>query len=405
MPRADIAVTSSPIDDLRHGSRLIIDAVRGVTDTVENLHRTIGRVEPITGPVVRGRTRGITGLVYRSIRGVTSAVGMGLDVSLGRLGPLLRTETTSPRRDALVAILNGILGDYLRDSGNPLAIDMQLRQHEQTLMLDRAALAGRFPQAGGKLLLMLHGLCMNDRQWLRDGRDYGASLAAELGYTPLYLVYNSGRNVSDNGRDLCEQLQRLVDAWPVPVSELSILAHSMGGLVSRSALHHAQVGDYSWPEVFGSLICLGTPHHGASLERAGNWVTSVASASPYSAPLGRIGALRSAGIKDLRRGSVSENDDVSSEHPHANATPFVALPDGLRCFVLAGSRQKHPTRAARSPLGDGLVSVSSALGQHRDPARCLQVPESHRAVCYGVNHMQLLSSDAVYQQVGAWMHS
>lgn len=399
-------MTSSPIDDLRHGSRLIIDAVRGVTDTVENMHRTIGRVEPLTGPVTRGHTRGITGLVYRSIRGVTSAVGVGLDVSLGQLGPLLRKEISSPRRDALVAVLNGVLGDYLVATGNPLAIDMQVRQNAQTLMLDRAALGERFPHAGGKLLLMLHGLCMTDRQWLRDERDYGAMLAAELGYTPLYLVYNSGRNIHDNGRALCEQLQRLVDAWPAPISELSILAHSMGGLVSRSALHYAQAGGYSWPEVFGSLVCLGTPHHGAPLERAGDWVTSVASASPYSAPLARIGALRSTGIKDLRRGSVRENDAAAeSDHPQANSTPFVPLPNGLRCFVLAGSRQKQPSKSLRSPLGDGLVSVQSALGQHRDPARCLQIPESHRATCYGVNHMQLLSSDTVYEQVRAWMHS
>lgn len=397
-------MTSSPIDDLRNGSRLIIDAVRGVTDTVENMHRTIGRVEPITGPVTRGRTQGITGLVYRSIHGVTTAVGLGLDVALGQLRPLLRNEMPSARRDALVAVLNGVLGDYLLDTGNPLAIEMQLRHDAQTLMLDRAALAARFPHAGDKVLLMLHGLCMNDRQWQRQGRDYGASLAAELGCTPLYLVYNTGRSIHDNGRDLCEQLQRLVDAWPVPITDLSMLAHSMGGLVSRSALHHAQAGAYTWPQVFGSLICLGTPHHGAPLERAGNWVTSVASASPYSAPLARVGALRSTGIKDLRRGSISDNDASQAGHPQSGVTPFVPLPEGLRCFALAGSRQKQPGKSARNPLGDGLVSVQSALGQHRDPNRCLQIPAPHRAICYGVNHMQLLSSDAVYETVRAWMH-
>ncbi len=386
----------SPIEDLRHGSRLIIDAVHGVTDTVENMHRTIGNIEPIAGPVTRGRTGGITGLVYRGIRGVTATVGMGLDVALGRLSPLLHKETTSARRDALVAVLNGVLGDYLLDTDNALATNMQLRQSGQMLALDRAALASRFPQAGGKLLLMVHGLCMNDRQWLREGHDHGAALAAELGYTPLYLAYNSGRSISDNGRDLCDQLQRLVDAWPVPISELSILAHSMGGLVARSALHLAQNGDYSWPEAIGSLVFLGTPHHGASLERAGNWVTSVATGSPYSAPLGRIGALRSAGIKDLRRGSISESDDPQS-------ASFVPLPDGLRFFMLAGSRQKQPGKSTRTPFGDGLVSVQSALGQHRDPDLCLQLPESHRAVHYDVNHMQLLSSATVYQQVRAWL--
>ena len=36
----------------------------------------------------------------------------------------------------------------------------------------------------------------------------------ELGYTPLYVRYNSGRHISENGRDLAEQLERLVAAWP-----------------------------------------------------------------------------------------------------------------------------------------------------------------------------------------------
>ena len=394
-------MTPSPIDDLRHGSRLIIDAVRGVTDTVENMHRTISAVEPVTGPVTHGRTRGITGLVYRGIRGITSAVGKGLDAALSRLGPLLRTESTSPRRDALVSVLNGVLGDYLIDTGNALAINMRIRQDGQALVLDRAWLTDRVPQAGNRLLLMVHGLCLNDRQWRRDGHDHGAALADELGYTPLYLVYNSGRHIADNGQDLCGQLQRLVDAWPVPVTELSILAHSMGGLVSRSALDVANGGSYSWTGVFGSLVCLGTPHHGASLERTGNWVTSVASGSPYSAPLARIGALRSAGIRDLHDGSIR----AEAGQAHTTEHSFVALPDGFRCFVLAGSRQKHPGHTARSPSGDGLVSVQSALGQHRDPARCLQIPESRRAVCLGVNHMQLLSSDAVYRQVRDWLQS
>lgn len=391
------------MNDLRHGSRLIIDAVHGVTDMVEHMHRTIARVAPITGAATPERMRGISGLVYRSVRGVTSAVGVGLDTALARLDPMLGEETTSARRDALVAVLNGVLGDHLFDSGNALGIDMQVRQEGRALRLEHGALATQFAPAGGKLLLMVHGLCMSERQWRRDGHDHGAALAAEFGYTPLYLFYNSGRRIADNGHDLSQQLQRLVDAWPVPVTELSVLAHSMGGLVTRSALHQAQAAGYSWPNVLGSLICLGTPHHGAALERAGNWVTSVASASPYSAPLARIGALRSAGIKDLRRGSISDNDNVHADHQNADTTAFIALPSGLRCFVLAGSRQKRPAKSARNPVGDGLVSVQSALGQHPDPARCLQVPELHRAVHYDVNHMQLLSSDTVFQQVRTWL--
>lgn len=57
---------------------------------------------------------------------------------------------------------------------NPLAISMHLRRNGDALDLTREALAAAIPQPGGKLLILAHGLCMNDLQWLRDGHDHGA---------------------------------------------------------------------------------------------------------------------------------------------------------------------------------------------------------------------------------------
>ena len=167
--------------DLHGFSRLTVDAVAGLTDLVEAMHHNIVSTTVPLGKAPSGRTRGITGFVYRSIRGVTRLVGGGLDAVLGRLVPLFGEKQSSPEREAVLAALNGVLGDYLEASGNPLAIRMCLRRNGHALQLDNTALAAAIPDAGGKLLVLAHGLCMNDLQWKRQGHDHGAALARDLG--------------------------------------------------------------------------------------------------------------------------------------------------------------------------------------------------------------------------------
>ena len=151
---------------------------------------------------------------------------------------------------------------------------------------------------------------MNDRQWNRDGHDHGAALADELGYLPLYLRYNSGLPISSNGRALAEMLETLIGNWATPVDELVIMGHSMGGLVARSACHHGQQAGHAWPKSLRKLVFLGTPHHGAPLERGGHGLDLVMDLSPYSMPFTRLSKARSAGITDLRHGVISSREDM-----------------------------------------------------------------------------------------------
>lgn len=390
-------------NDLQGVSRLVIDAVAGVTDIVEDMHRTIAGIAPPVGAPRGGRIGGISGLVYRSVRGITRAVGAGLDVGLGRLAPLLdRRGLPGPGREAMLAALNGVLGDYLEASGNPLAIPMQLRWQDQPLVLGGAGPS--VGPTGGRLLVLLHGLCMNDLQWRRDGHDHGAALAAELGYAPIYLRYNSGRRISSNGRELAGLLQRLLDSWPEPVTGLTLLGHSMGGLLARSAIHYATEAGLAWPTRLEALACLGSPHHGSPLERAGNRVDMLLGISPYSAPFTRLGMIRSAGIQDLRHGNLLDEDwcRQGTAHP-ADARRHLPLPQGPRCFLLAASKQKAAGTSARGPAGDGLVPVNSALGRHPQRARCLRVAAGHRAIHYGLNHFELLGNRDVYARLRRWL--
>jgi pimeloyl-ACP methyl ester carboxylesterase len=393
--------------DLRGAGRLAIDATIGLTNLVENLHHNILRTPGVLGTPSQEPTGGITGLVYRSIRGVTRLVGGSLDALLGQVALLAGPGAASPsaEREALLAALNGVLGDHLAETANPLATPMRLRRDGRALELTAPALAAALPQATGKVLLLAHGLCMNDRQWQRKGHDHGAALASIGGFTPIYLHYNSGLHVSANGLDLARLLDTLLSAWPVPVDELTIIGHSMGGLVARSAFHQGQAADMGWPKSLRQLVFLGTPHHGAPLERGGHWIDVILGASPYTAAFARLGKVRSAGITDLRHGSLLEVDWAGADrfaHGH-DSRRIVPLPSGVACYAMAASLADGPDGLHDKLLGDGLVPVRSALGQHAQARRCLAFEPDHQWVGYGINHLDLLDSAQVFEQLQRWL--
>lgn len=390
--------------DLLGAARLATDATAGLTDLVEAMHERIARV-PGIGKTLDGRTGGITGLVYKTIRGVTRIAGGSIEALLGLLAPALGAYESIRERDAIVAALNGVLGDYLVASGNPLAIAMELRSDGRALTPERDALAASLPAAGDKLLVLVHGLCMNDQQWLRDGHDHGAALERELGYTPVHLRYNSGLHVSINGHAFAHRIDRLVEAWPQPLRRLVIVTHSMGGLVTRSALHYGAQAGQRWTTRLDDLVFLGTPHHGAPLERAGHWVDLVLGATPYAAPFARLGRVRSAGITDLRHGHLLDEDWVGRDRfaRGGDRRQRVPLPDAVRCYALAASLGAQGGGLKGRLLGDGLVPLASALGQHPDVTRALAFPAERRWVGYGMNHLDLLSRPEVYARLKEWL--
>jgi hypothetical protein len=392
---------------LRGAARLATDATAGLTDLVEAVHERIARVPGLDRRPLDGRTGGVSGLVYKSIRGVTRLVGGSIDALLGLLAPALGPGTASPEREALVAALNGVLGDYLAASGNPLATTMSLRWQDRPLALvsPPAELAASLPGAGGRLLVLAHGLCMNDLQWRRGGHDHGAALARDLGFSPVYLRYNSGLHVSINGRALAGQLEQLVSAWPQPIERLVLLGHSMGGLLLRSALHSGAVAGHAWPARVGDLVCLGTPHHGAPLERAGHWVDQVLGATPYTAPFARLGKVRSAGITDLRHGFLLDEDWVGRDRfaRGPDRRQPVPLPAHVRCYAAAASIGAQAGDLKDRLLGDGLVPLDSALGRHADPLRTLAFAEDRQWVGHGMTHLDLLSRAEVYATLRRWL--
>ena len=413
-------VSTATASDLRGASRLVIDATAGITDLVEAMHRNIARVPVRTASVENGRATGITGFVYRTVRGVTRVVGGGLDAGLALLTPALASVPNVPARESVLSALNGVLGDHLAESKNPLAITMQVRHRGHALTLTRAGISEQMPNATGKIVVLIHGLCMNDLQWKTGGagaietHDHGAALQRDLGYTPVYLRYNSGLHVSTNGREFASTLKALLAAWPVPVESLVIVAHSMGGLVSRSAFHYGRKARHAWCKSLDKIVFLGTPHLGAPLERGGNWIDIVLGATPYASPLAKLGKIRSAGITDLRHGSVLDEDWLGQDRfePALDALTLVPLPASVRCYTIAaaiddGSKTQSVRATGKRLLGDGLVPLKSALGsavgKHDDPKRNLKFPPENQCVLHGVNHLGLLKASQVYPPLKAFV--
>ena len=396
--------------DLRGIAQLATEATAGVARMAEGVHQSVWSTLGAPSGATPSQTRGLTGLVYKGVQGVTQLVGKGVDSALAALQSVLTAGNPerpgSPEREAVVAALNGVLGDRLVASNNPLATPISLRYQGRALNWQAMPPPS---EVTGKVLLLIHGLCMNDLQWQvptdSSGSDHGAVLAAALDYTPVYVRYNTGLHTSQSGHALSAQLEQLVAHWPVPLTEITVLAHSMGGLVTRSAVQVAREAGLRWPAAVKNIVFLGTPHHGAPLERAGNWVDTILGSTPYTAPFAKLGQMRSAGITDLRYGHVLDADwqgrDRFQRQPDSRV--FLPLPEGIACFALAATTAGQRSALADRLIGDGLVPLHSALGEHDDPLRSLVFAPSCQRILYRMSHLALLNHPDVTDQVLQWL--
>ncbi|GAA4874754.1 alpha/beta hydrolase [Ferrimonas pelagia] len=389
-------------NDLQGSTRLTVEAIVAVTHIVESMHQTIATLALDRQPVERKRTRGISRYVYRGIRSYSHWLGKTLDKPLAKLGQRIDAQPRTAKRERLVAILNGVLGDHLEARDNPLAISMQWRQ--DGVALSTESLAQTLKAHNGRMLLMIHGLCMNDHLWQQGEHNHGLALAEALGLCPVYLYYNTGRPISDNGQQLAQQLAQLSEQLEVPL-QLAMVGHSMGGLLARSAVYYGQQRGDHWPAQLQKMVSLGTPHHGALLEKGGNLIDVVLPASPYSAPFTRLAQLRSRGITDLRYGHITEHDWGGRDRfvLGQDQRQVVPLPSGVDCYAIAAVRSEQRGIRSEQLVGDGLVSLNSALGRHRLPHYALAYPPSHCWVGRSMGHNDLLGDPTVFERLKDWL--
>ena len=395
----------SRLDLLRGTAQLAGEGFLGALDVVEGMHQAVldpfAKLLPFGDLLIRG-----TDFVYARLRDVGHVASTAAIGSLGLyeryLLPRSGEESDPTAPNAWISALNGAVGDHLEATRNPLALRLAFCRNGRALALDTKTLARELPCANGTLYVLVHGLGLNDSQWQdRDGEDFGSRLERDLGGSAVRLRYNSGRRISKNGREFARLLQQLVDAHPRRIERIVLIGHSMGGLVCRSACSHAARAGLPWRERLVAAICLGSPHLGAPLERIGGRLSAALESVPYTRALAKLTERRSAGVKDLRHGWCSDRDRPRGERRDAAPEALADIGDArwyLAAATLAGS--SDGTRARW--IGDGLVPVPSALGQHADPALSLQLPDAQRHVFRGLGHMDLMNHPRVYERLREW---
>jgi pimeloyl-ACP methyl ester carboxylesterase len=389
------ALTLLGFDELRQASGGIGSINRAVAGRV---FRALGPGAALVRPVHETVTRG----VFAGLGLGTRAIGMATAAAVGRReAPAL---STTPYGSALIAAVTGLRGDALEAEGSALCQPTAVRVGGEPVALDPDSLSQAFPDAGSRIVVFVHGLMTTEFSWSLGGREpYGARLARELGCTPVYVRYNSGRHISENGRSLSDLMEQLVAAWPVDAEQVALVGHSMGGLVARSACCHGSEDGADWARLVTHSVSLGTPHMGAPLEQAVHVLSAGLARLPETRPFANFLRRRSSGIRDLRRGSLVDEDwrECDPDALRGAACAEIPLLEGAtHCFVSAAI-----TRSERHPLGrllgDTLVLVPSASGRSR--TRRIPFEDEYGMHLSAATHFTLLNHPAVYDRLRDWL--
>ncbi|MBV9515405.1 MAG: alpha/beta hydrolase [Mycobacteriaceae bacterium] len=398
-------------EEIRSLADLAGEGTRILTTLVRDLHDGISRrVFCVIGPVSKP-----VEVVHNTAAAVTYyAVDRAVRGSLNGAGALAAETCSNDEDDSIesnptaagaIAALNGIYGDNLTTRGNAFALSMQIRHDGRPVALTAAAIAKAFPKATGRIVVFTHGWCLTERLWWRRPRTgpwlrpYGTRLRNDLGYTPVYLRYNTGLHISHNGRALADLLNQLQTLWPVPVEDVALVGHSMGGLVARSACHYGARQQHSWTDAVRHVVCLGSPHLGADLEKGVNAASWALARLPETRAVAAFLNARAAGVKDLRYGACLDEDwsDCDPDEflrDRCHEVPF--LPGAAYHFVAATG-----PRAVGVVLGDYLVRSQSASGAGR--VRRIPFEPAHGLTLTGLHHFDLLNHPAIYERLLEWL--
>ncbi|MCW8327683.1 GPI inositol-deacylase [Photobacterium sp. SDRW27] len=333
---------------------------------------------------------------------LSSMVAENRVVAKDKLGDFIEHGLPPVQSDAVIATLNGLLGDYLVQRDSRFKMEMAFRDQQQTLSLDVDKLNQQLPACSDRIVLCVHGWCMNDVQWKRKEHDHGRSLE-KFGYTPVYLRYNTGQHISVNGEQFSLMLDQLISSWPCKVKELVIIGHSMGGLVTRSACYYAQQHQLNWLSVLRTFVTLGTPHNGAPLAQLACWIDDRVAEAPYLKMLNKLSDIRSSGTKDLSKGFIRHSDWETKVNSVSDEPSRPLLPDGVVCCAIASCLGQNLDDDKNLKLGDGLVPVSSALGESTCEQEALNYQKENTWVGVGINHLDLLTHPQVTGKLEQWV--
>ncbi|MDB5986257.1 MAG: alpha/beta fold hydrolase [Nevskia sp.] len=413
-----------PVSQTRGGVELAGGVFDQLSRRIHQFHRAISDIpfdRLAAAPVARIGSQptrllhdGITDSVYAVVR-ATGGLAFGLaalalkraelqleknQLALQAPGDSTAAPAPAVLRDNVLISLNGAFGDFMAARRNPLSVQLGFYHHGTLLDLQPEVIAAAHAQITPRVVIFLHGLCCNEHSWriyadpdAADSTPYGDRLAAEHGYTPFYLRYNTGLHISQNGRSVARLIGKLVANYPGPLDEIVLVGHSMGGLVARSACYYGQLDEAAWTSKVTQLVCLGTPHLGAPLEQAVHLGTAVMDAFKLSRPWAGLLKLRSLGIKDLRHGYASHTDwrGTDADASFENRRSEIPRLPHARYHFIGSSIGESESRWLGRLIGDGLVRLPSSTAH--------ELADADTAVLYRTHHLRLLNHPVVYQQL------
>ena len=319
--------------------------------------------------------------------------------------------------DSLKAAVNGVVGEGLARRWPALAGEMSCSSRGHVLDLDGGG--ELLPDATAHICVLVHALMTHEGSWKfeADGgtTDYGRLLEHDLGLTPVYVRYNTGRAIAANGAELDALLDRLLARWPVPVESVALVGHSMGGLVLRAAFRARggmrrearrsaglpawRIGR-GWRARTSHVVLLGAPNAGAWGSRLSgslaDWLVT------FGLPIAVAAAFTgsSEGMRELRHGIVEE----PSGGRRLLRRRRRELPRQTQLLLVAGS-VRGPDHLLSRFVGDGLVGSKSALGDAGSERRRVTFRDAEVRTVPNHGHRSLATSPEVYEELSGWMRS
>ncbi|NKY31169.1 lipase family alpha/beta hydrolase [Nocardia gamkensis] len=395
--------------EVRALARLAGDELGGAVDGIAAVHRAIARrvfaavrwgVGPAAAPVELMHDA-IAESVYRVVSRSAVAAGMVAERTADLPGA---APSRTVYGSGLLAAVQGLIGDELERERPILAGPMTFRIDGAPVPAELVGARVRRP--GAHIVVFLHGLVETEHAWrLGGGPTYAERLESDTGCTALQVRYNSGLHISENAAQFSELMQCLVERWPVPVERVSLVGHSMGGLVARGACFVASEAGVPWVELVRQVVCLGSPHMGAPLEQLVHYASAALVRLPETRPFGQLLRRRSGGIRDLRDGSLVDEDwrDLDADALRRRVIREVPLLRSAEHYFVTATVTRSPRHPLGRVIGDGLVLTPSGGGRNRTRRIGFDVDKGMHLA--SAHHFTLLNHDAVYRALRAWLTS
>src|SRR5271166_6853830 len=208
-------------------------------------------------------------------------------------------------RPAVIAAVNGLFGDELAERDRPLAGTMAIRRRGNVVAPTADCLAAAFPSASSRVVVSMHGWCLTEGSWSRHPRTRRETTAAAMAngcattldsarFSCATTPACTCRSTAGRSRNYCSDCT-LTGRF---LFELVLVGHSMGGLVARSACHYGAEQQHRWAEAVSHVVCLGSPHLGADLEKGVSVASWALARFPETRAIATFLNARSDGVKD-----------------------------------------------------------------------------------------------------------